>query len=104
MPDLRGLSEMIGRYKALLLIASFILSIGSIGHIEADVPVSPTATLITNQGVILFSGSRDGIIKLLYTVHPDGSNLHNLTTADASWPTMSPDRNQIAFESTRNGT
>jgi Tol biopolymer transport system component len=63
------------------------------------------SSLQSNDRLIAFTSNQDGNLDI-YTMHPDGSGLTNLTNNPAQdvSPVWSPDGKRIAFESDRSGS
>ncbi|MEA2487831.1 MAG: TolB protein, partial [Actinomycetota bacterium] len=82
--------------RAVLSIVLFagLVGVGSAAH----------ASFPGTNGPIVFTSNSDGDYEL-YSVNPNGSGLHQLTTntSDDLNPSVSPDGTKIAFASTRNG-
>jgi len=57
----------------------------------------------SRNGLIAFASNRDGADSDVWTMHPDGTHLRNLTPSiwEDAWPTFSPDGKTIAY--TNNG-
>lgn len=82
-----------------------------VSWLQSPPPVTTDATETTDSSprpedrLLAFTSSQNGNSEI-YTMHPDGSNLTNITNhpANDSYPFWSPDGKQIAFMSDRDGS